>query len=370
MEPSSTLDPSLLACFYEGISKPKRLGEGLQRMGQLLDCDRVSLRIWDRRGQWGCRSEVARRDSDWTLETTDSELPAPALRALLKNFEPGQWKLLEQFQRPPQPPEIKRQAFQSDGGAALCTRLSLPQAEAMLALWRKSRVWNDVPSLLERANPVCRALLPALDPIARLRQLGQQATMLSTMLNSFRMPMMLIDASQRPLARNAAAGALFRMSSRSVGGKLAVSVPGVPESQFSELLRRALGKQAAGGIIEVPARQGVPVTHLLVLPLVLRGAGQSQQAALVLMQGANGGTEPVDQLLQNLYGLTPAEARLAQLILDGQSPGDAASLLRVSVATVRTQLSAVLKKTGAQRQSDLVRRLSPLLAFNHGSASY
>ena len=59
-----------------------------------------------------------------------------------------------------------------------------------------------------------------------------------------------------------------------------------------------------------------------------------------------------------------AEARLALLILEGQSPGRVASALQLSVTTVRTQLSAVLKKTGAQRQSDLVRRLAPLMLLD------
>jgi DNA-binding NarL/FixJ family response regulator len=55
------------------------------------------------------------------------------------------------------------------------------------------------------------------------------------------------------------------------------------------------------------------------------------------------------------------------LILDGQAPGDAASHLNVSVATVRTQLSAILKKTGARKQAELVRQLSPLMVL-HRSA--
>lgn len=365
MESPSTPDPTLLACFYEGISRPQRLGEGLQRMGQLLECDRVSLRIWDRRGQWGCRSDVIRRDDEWTLDLNDSELPEPALRALLKKFEPGQWKLVEPLHGAPPQPDGSPSASDFDGEPLLCTRLPLPQAEAMLSLGRRSREWDDVPAVLDRANPACRALLPALHPIARLRQLGQQAMLLSTMLNSFSMPMMLLDASQRLLTRNAAAASLFRVSSRAAGGRVAVSVSGVPESQFSELVRRAVARQAAGGIIGLQARPGA---HLLVLPLVMRGTPQPQQVALVLLQGMGSGAEPVERLLQHLYGFTPAEARLAQLILNGQSPGDAACVLRVSVATVRTQLSAVLKKTGAQRQSDLVRRLSPLLVLNHGAA--
>ena len=70
-------------------------------------------------------------------------------------------------------------------------------------------------------------------------------------------------------------------------------------------------------------------------------------AALILVQAKAESPESqgvADQLLQQVYGMTPAEARLALLILDGQSPGDAANHLKVSVATVRTQLSSVLKK--------------------------
>ncbi len=74
---------------------------------------------------------------------------------------------------------------------------------------------------------------------------------------------------------------------------------------------------------------------------------------------------PAQQVLQHVYRLTPAEARLAQMILEGQSPGRAAAALQVSVSTIRTQLSSVLKKTGAQCQSDLVRRLLPLQFLNY-----
>lgn len=364
MESMSCLDPVLLACFYEGISTPQRLGDGLQRMGQLLECDQVSLRIWDRRCHWGCRRDVIRRDHDWTLDASDSDLPEQALRALVKKFEPGQWKLVEPFRSGTEPPADDQKPSDLPSRTLLCTRLLLPQAEALLSLGRKCSQWDDIPTMLERANPACRALLPALYPIARLRQLSQQSTMLSALLNSFSIPLVLLDAVQRPLARNASAAVLFRMSSRTVSGRLAVSVPGVPESQFSELVKRAVSRQATGGIMAVPTRPGA---CLLVIPLALRGAGQSQPAALVLLHGMGGHHEPVEQFLRHLYGFTPAEARLTQLLLHGQSPSDAACALRVSVATVRTQLSAVLKKTGAQRQSDLVRRLSPLLVLTQAS---
>lgn len=60
-------------------------------------------------------------------------------------------------------------------------------------------------------------------------------------------------------------------------------------------------------------------------------------------------------LLQNLYGLTRAEAEITQLLADGLSLEEAAERRTVTLNTARSQLKRVFSKTGAKRQSDLVR---------------
>lgn len=59
----------------------------------------------------------------------------------------------------------------------------------------------------------------------------------------------------------------------------------------------------------------------------------------------------------SIYGLTPAQARLAGLIVDGHSLVDAARVLRVSLNTVRTHLQRMFEKTGVRSQTALVRAL-------------
>ena len=61
--------------------------------------------------------------------------------------------------------------------------------------------------------------------------------------------------------------------------------------------------------------------------------------------------------LEQLFDLSPAEARLAQLLADGMSMEEAALQLGVSRNTVRSQLQAAFAKTGTNRQGDLVRLL-------------
>jgi DNA-binding CsgD family transcriptional regulator len=62
--------------------------------------------------------------------------------------------------------------------------------------------------------------------------------------------------------------------------------------------------------------------------------------------------------MMRLFGLTPAEARLAGLLVEGQSVNEIAEGLKLSRETVRNQLKIVFAKTGAHRQGELVALLS------------
>src|SRR5579862_334414 len=64
--------------------------------------------------------------------------------------------------------------------------------------------------------------------------------------------------------------------------------------------------------------------------------------------------------LQTLYGLTPAEARLALAIGRGARLDAFAAERHVRLSTVRTQLLSVLAKMGLHRQADLARALASL----------
>ena len=60
------------------------------------------------------------------------------------------------------------------------------------------------------------------------------------------------------------------------------------------------------------------------------------------------------QLMRRLFGLTPAEAALAQRLVEGLSLDDAAARLGIRKNTARAQLSVIFNKTGVTRQSSLV----------------
>jgi DNA-binding CsgD family transcriptional regulator len=58
-----------------------------------------------------------------------------------------------------------------------------------------------------------------------------------------------------------------------------------------------------------------------------------------------------------LYGLTPAETRLAELLIDGLTLAEIADAMRLKVSTVRAYLKQIFLKTGVNRQPMLIRML-------------
>ena len=69
---------------------------------------------------------------------------------------------------------------------------------------------------------------------------------------------------------------------------------------------------------------------------------------------------PSEKLLAEMFGLSPAEARLAQRIARGDSLEDIAADAGIKMPTARCQLASVFGKTGTNRQPKLVALLCHL----------
>jgi DNA-binding CsgD family transcriptional regulator len=63
---------------------------------------------------------------------------------------------------------------------------------------------------------------------------------------------------------------------------------------------------------------------------------------------------PVDWMARQ-FGLTPAEQRLTEAIVNGVPLNDAAEQLGIRLSTARTRLKTIQTKTHCRRQVDLVR---------------
>jgi DNA-binding CsgD family transcriptional regulator len=139
------------------------------------------------------------------------------------------------------------------------------------------------------------------------------------------------------------------------------------------LIRQAIATSAStgfgpGGATSISRRAGpslqVLVTPVRNLPLDL----EKRVAAVVFVSDPLMKTRPAREILVGLFGLTPAECRVATLLTDGHAPRQIGQLLGVSNNTLKSQLASIYSKTGTSRQSQVVRLISrlPLQAPEQG----
>lgn len=106
-----------------------------------------------------------------------------------------------------------------------------------------------------------------------------------------------------------------------------------------------------------------PLCTLTLLSLaqdkLLRGLPSSAEVLLLLSHTRHRRQASVAQLMA-LFGLTPAEARLARDLASGHTLDSSAQGHGLSVNTARTQLQAIFRKVGTRSQAELLRLLGML----------
>ncbi len=129
------------------------------------------------------------------------------------------------------------------------------------------------------------------------------------------------------------------------------------DALLGEVIARLTTKGALGQSRSIPvvAREGRPPLIFHVLPV--RGAANdifAKGLALLIVTPVDRSAVPSAEVLRVLFDLTPAEARVARGIAQAKTVETVALENGVSRETVRTQLAAVLAKTGMTRQAELV----------------
>ncbi|WP_256930657.1 helix-turn-helix transcriptional regulator [Pseudomonas sp. ABC1] len=208
-------------------------------------------------------------------------------------------------------------------------------------------------NLLERLSPHLIQAARMSDSIQRMALGVAQRDLL---LRQDRTPLWLVDARGcvefcNPSAEARMGDVTFPLRMQQ-GRLIADTLPSLPA-----LLRAACGKTGASqaGWLRLPSGE----EELLVTPVKaeshLNLRHQHPLALVALLEN-----RPRLELIGELFQLTPAESRLASLVARSYSPEHCARRLDISINTVRSQLSALFRKTGTERQSELVALITRL----------
>ncbi len=229
------------------------------------------------------------------------------------------------------------------------------------------RPTDHVPYGADDTNLVYQ-LMPDLRRAAALRvrsqHLMRRAALGLLALDNLPQALAVVDAKCRIQYNNPSAGRLLADTSllRVRHGCLECTVAQA-QAQWQKQVERACGSEGAamaGAQSLAGASERLVVT---VLPLKASHAAvahwQTPLALVVLTDPASpGGMSP--DLIGDVLGLSPTEARLALLLASGKTVKDFAALHGCTWNTARAHLAQLLRRTGCRRQVELVALLQSL----------
>lgn len=242
-------------------------------------------------------------------------------------------------------------------GWGAASAITVPSGERIVIDVERAYKDGPVPaSIVARLDPLRPHLARATTLSARLRLQAVQVA--ADALELVGLPAAVLGQRGQALAMNQSCQALLNVTTRD-GRRF-----GLVDAAADSLLAEALQSAATPGLpinrsIPVPAKgaQLPAVAHVLPVRRSARDLFHAASAIVVITPLANDQL-PGLSLLEGLFDLTPAEARVARGIMGCHTVDQIAAEAGTSPQTVRTQLKAVMSKTGVNRQAELVRLLS------------
>jgi DNA-binding CsgD family transcriptional regulator len=217
-------------------------------------------------------------------------------------------------------------------------------------------------------GPISREVVARLDPMRRhfaraallcSRLELERAHAAAQALEVLGLPGALLGRGGRTVAANGLMAALTPDVVHDRPSRLALANP-TADALLADAVARAEAVAGADvGSIPIPARDERPPMIVHVLPICGTAHDVFGSAvAMVVVTPVVPREVPTANVIQGLFDLTPAEARIAAIVAAGSQPREAAESLGIAEETARTTLKRVFAKTGVGRQADLVALLN------------
>jgi DNA-binding CsgD family transcriptional regulator/PAS domain-containing protein len=219
-----------------------------------------------------------------------------------------------------------------------------------------------------------RALLPHLRNALRVQRLTAPAVLRdesdyapADALDALAHGVLIVDAEARIVFANRAATAQLARATglRSEHSTLTASTATATHQLRSLIARAARQDTRTGGAMLISRPPPDEPLQALVSPLGAHrhadlAHGARASTAMLIVIDPQSSRRGVETRLVALFGLTPAEARVACEVGKGLNPKDVAEALQVLPSTVRTHLHHVFAKTATRRQAELMRLIAQL----------
>ena len=217
----------------------------------------------------------------------------------------------------------------------------------------------------EREATVLETLMPhlsrALSLHVRLSQMNTSVRGLLAAFDSFCQAVFGLTGTAEVLFRNSAGEHLVSsIGPLSLKGNRLSLCHAQEDAKLQKLmqecvLRSSAAATSAGGLLVVHDLGGAPL-RIVVMPFLAdQGIATRSLAGLVMVNGPLIASASRTDLLRHIYGLTASESKIVEMITQGIEAKKIANQLHVSHEAVRFHLKNAFRKTGVNRQIDLVR---------------
>lgn len=238
-------------------------------------------------------------------------------------------------------------------------------AAAMIGLHLPVETGPPTAEFYSRFRRIAPHLVRASRIRLRLNELELECSSLTTAFDFVPFGVLFVDERAHLLGLNRAAEQILEagdgLSVRN--GQLVAQAAGDTRRLHRSVFRATTG--AKGGICGIG--DALPVSRpsfrrslsLLVAPLPKQYRVSTYRApeAVIFVTDPEQELESPADLLMRLYRLTPAEAKLAGILMRGICLRDAADQLKITYETARSQLKSVFLKTQTSRQTELIHLL-------------
>lgn len=244
-------------------------------------------------------------------------------------------------------------------GWATGTMLDTPSGDSIIFSFERAYDKGPVPLEIVQLFDTLRPHL-ARSALLSSRLAMERARAMTETLESLGLPGAVLRGGGRVLAVNALFERLMPPLFQDRRDRLHLSDAAADGLLELALLRNSFaGRPVAVNSIPVAAtdQHSPMILHLLPVCGVAHDV-LAQATSLLVVTPVDRAVVPTAKVLQGLFDLTPAEARVARGISEAQTVEGLALSAGVSLETVRSQLKTVLSKTGLSRQQELISLLA------------
>jgi DNA-binding CsgD family transcriptional regulator len=202
----------------------------------------------------------------------------------------------------------------------------------------------------------------------KLQAARTQAGALQNSIDVLRSAMILINQKGGVIFLNAAAEHLIKRRQELFISRGRLRAKARNDASQLEWLTRVVtglsGQRPIGGAVAIQSMNGEAPLQVLATPVPVDAhlmlTNHLRAVALLVIHDPNEKAYVPIEIVANIFGLTPAEAKLVLALSNGQTLKEFTEEAQVSLNTARTHLRSVFAKTKTARQSDIVRLMAGL----------